>query len=105
MFRLTKQVFIRFYSFSESLTSIVNVSNHTKCIYLNNRTRITRPTLIELSPDEYNQLLCYYSFMDNLDKCNKSCNTLDNLSIAICVPNKLGIVNLSVFNMITGINE
>ena len=36
---------------------------------------------------------------------NGSCNTLDDLSDRICVPNKTEDVNLSVFNMIIRINE
>ena len=34
-----------------------------------------------------------------------SCNTLNDLSNKLCVPNKTGNLNLTVFNMITGINE
>ena len=40
---------------------------------------MTRPTFIDLNPDECNQVLCYYPFMVNLDRCNGSCNTLDDL--------------------------
>ena len=39
------------------------------------------------------------------DRCNGSCNALDNLHREICVPNKTEDVNLSVFNMITRVNE
>ena len=34
-----------------------------------------------------------------------SCNTLNDLSNKVYVPNKTENLNLSVFNMITGINE
>ena len=34
-----------------------------------------------------------------------SCNTLNDLSNKVCVPNKTAGLNLSVFNMITGIND
>ena len=40
-----------------------------------------------------------------LDRYSESCNTSNDLSIKICVPNKTEDLNLSVFNMITGINE
>ena len=66
---------------------------------------MTRPTLIDLNPDECNQGWCYYPFLVNLDKCNASCNTLDDTSGRILVPNKTENVNLRVFNMITRINE
>ena len=39
--------------------------------------------------------------MVDLDGCNGSCNSLDNPSGRIWVPNKTEDVNLSVFNMIT----
>ena len=34
-----------------------------------------------------------------------SCNTLNDLSSKVCVPNKTEDLNLSVLNMITGLNE
>ena len=40
-----------------------------------------------------------------LDQCAGSCNTLKDLSNKVRVPNKIKDLNLSVFNMITGINE
>ena len=66
---------------------------------------MTRPTLIDLNPDEYNQGLRYYPFMVNLEKCSGGYNTLDDRSSQICVPNKTEDLNLNVFNMITKINE
>ena len=44
-------------------------------------------------------------FQVNFDRCNGSCNTLDNPSGRICVPNKTEDVNLSIFNTIARINE
>ena len=35
----------------------------------------------------------------------RSCNALSDLSNKVCVPNKIEDLNLSVFNIITGINE
>ena len=35
----------------------------------------------------------------------RSCNVLSDLSNKVCVPNKIEDLNLSVFNIITGINE
>ena len=50
-------------------------------------------------------LLMYYQFPVNLDKCAGSCNTLDDLSCKVCVPNESEDLNLNVLNMITGINK
>ena len=87
------------------LSSIVNVSNHTKCVLLSNQKCKIHPTLINLYPNEYSQEFHYYPFAVKLDRCIERFNTLNDLSNKICVPNKTEDLNLSVFNMITGINE
>ena len=80
---------------------------------------MTRPTLIGLNTDKYTQglryypfmvsyypfMVSYYPFMVSLDKCNGSCNTLDDPSERTCVTNKTNDVNLSTFSMITRMNE
>ena len=43
----------------ESLASIVNASNHTRCISLKSQQCIIQPTLINLYPNEYGQGLRY----------------------------------------------
>ena len=63
------------------------------------------PTLIKLDLNEYSQEFHCYPFAVKLGRCIGSCNTLNNLSNKVCVPNKTEDLNLSVFNMITGINE
>ena len=65
---------------------------------------MTQPTLINLHPNQYSKELHYYLFAVKLDKCVGSCNTLNDLSNKLCVLNKTADLNLSVFNMITGIN-
>ena len=107
MFGLIKQAFISLLSFSgSSLASTVNAPNHTKCISLNNQQCMTQPSLVNLQPnDEYIEGLCYHLFAVNLDKCMRSCNTLNDPCNKVCVPNITKDLNLSVFNMITRINE
>ena len=99
MFWLIKKIFIGL------LSSIVNASNHTKCIFLSNGKCMIQPTLINLHPNEYSQEFHYYPFAVKLDRCVGSCNALNDLSNKVCIPNKTEDLNLSVFNMITGINE
>ena len=62
-------------------------------------------TLINLHPNEYSQEFHYYSFAVKLNRCVRNCNTLNNLSNEVCIPNKTDTLNLSVLNMVTGINE
>ena len=87
------------------LTGQVNASNHTKCVSLSNQKFQIQPILINLHPDEYSQELHYYPFAVRLDRCVGTFNTLNDLSNKVCVPNKRADLNLSVFNMITGIKE
>ena len=42
--------------------------------------------------------------MISLGKCSGSFNSVDDLSIGICVPNKTKNINVKVFNMITNKN-
>ena len=87
------------------LASIVNASNHTKCVFLSNKKCEIYPALINLHSNEYNQELHYYPFAVKLDKCVGSCNILNDLSNRVCVPNKTEDLNVQVFNMITGKNK
>ena len=99
MFGLIKKIFIAL------LTGLVNTSNHEKCVLLSNQKCMIQPTVINLDPNEYSQELHYYPFAVKLDRCVGSCNTLNDLSNKICLPNKTEDLNLSLSNMITGINE
>ena len=87
------------------LTDSSNASNQTKCTSLSNQKCMTQPTIINLHLNEYIQGLHYYPFPVNLDRCVRSCNTLNDLSNKVCAPNETGELNLSIFNMITGIND
>ena len=66
---------------------------------------MTEPIFINLHPNEYSQEFHYYPFAVKLDRCVGSCNTLNDLSNKVCVPNKTEDLNLNVFNMVIGINE
>ena len=99
MFGFIKNIFIGLF------TSIVNVSNHTKYVSLSNQKCTTQPTLINLDPNEYTQRLRYHSFVVDLDRWIRSCNTLNDLCNKLCVVNKIEDFHLSIFNMITRINE
>ena len=99
MFGIIKKIFI------ELLTCVVNGSNHTKCVSLSNLKCITEPTHIILHFNEYSQEFDHYPFAAKLDRCVGSCNTLNDLSNKVCIPNKTNDLNLSVFHIITAINE
>ena len=98
MFGYIKKTFI------ELLTGLVNSSNHTKCVSLSNQKCMTQPNLISLHPNKYIQELHYYPFLIKLDRCVRSCNTLNDLSNKVCASNETEDLVLSVSN-ITKINE
>ena len=86
-------MFIVLLSFSRSL--------ETKCVSSKNKPCITRLTLIDLNPAELN---CY-PFMMSLDKCNGSCDAVDDLHAKIYLWSEAKGVNVKVLNMITRISE
>ena len=102
MFRFTKKLLTVSLT---TITNVVNASSHTKCVLLSNQECTAQPTIINLHLIEYTQGLHYYPFPVNLDRCVGSCNTLNDLCNKVCVINKTEDSNLSVFNMIAGINE
>ena len=87
------------------LIGLANRSNHAKCVSLSNQKCMIQPTLINLHPNEYSQVLHYYPFVVKLDRYVGSCNTFNDLSNKVCFPSKSEDLNLSVSNTITGINE
>ena len=99
MFGVIKKMFMRL------LISIFNACNHTKCVLVSNQKCMTQATLINLHPNEYSQEFHYYPFAIKLDRCVRICNTLNDLSNKVLVSNKTEDLYLSIFNMITGINE
>ena len=50
--------------------------------------------LFNLHPHEYSQEFHYYLFTLKLDKCVGSCNTLNDLSNNVCIPNKTEDLNI-----------
>ena len=61
--------------------------------------------LYNLHPYQNSEELHYYAFAVTLNRCAGSCNTLNGLLNKVFVPNKIEDLNLSVFNIITGIIE
>ena len=68
---------------------------------MNNWQYMVRQMLLNLNLDG----LQYYPFIISIDRCNGSCNIVEDLLCKICVYNKIEDVNLKVFNIIKGINE
>ena len=86
-------LFIVLLSFSESFAH-----EQTKCLFLNDKPCMVRPTIIDMNLAE----LKYYPFIISLNKCTGSCNVL---SPKICVPKETKDINVKAFNMITNKHE
>ena len=99
MFRFIKKMLVRL------LNSVGTVSNYTKCVSLNFQKCMIQSTLFNLNPNEYIQRLRHCPFAVNLDRYVRSCNTLTDPSNRMCVPSKIQVLNIHIFNMTTGINE
>ena len=70
------------------LSSIANASNNAKCVLSSNQKCKIQVTLINLHTNEYIQEFHYYPFSVKLDRCVGSCNTINDLSNKVCIPNK-----------------
>ena len=70
------------------LTGLVNGYNHTKCVLLSYQKYQIQTTLINLHTNEYSPEFHYYPLMVKLDRSVGSCNTLNDLSNKVCIPNK-----------------
>ena len=79
------------------LSNIVNASNHTICVSLSNQKCEIQPILINLHPNQHSQEFHYPPFLVKLDRRFGSCNTLNDLSNKVCIPNKTEDLNLSIF--------
>ena len=87
---LLKNVF----RFLTTTTSEINVSSHTKCVFVSNEKSTTQHTFISLHPNEHTQRLCYYPLaIIMIDRCVWSCNALNGLSNKLCVPHKTEDLN------------
>ena len=69
------------------LSNIVNGYNHPKCVPLNNQKCMIQPNLIYILMNTV-KIFHYYPFAVKLDRCVGSCNTPNDLSNKICLPNK-----------------
>ena len=63
-----------------------------KCVSVNNQPRKARPTIVNISSNE----TLLYPFTVSVDKCGRSCNTIDDPYPRVCVSNK--VENINVFN-------
>ena len=76
--------------FSESLDF------NSKCVSLNKQPCKGRPTTVNIGSHK----TVFYPLTFSVNKCDGSCNTVDDLYNRVCIPNKV-----KAFNLISGVNE
>ena len=57
-------------------------------LFLSNQKCEIQPTLIDLHANQHSQEFHYYLFSVKLDRCAGRCNTINDLSNKVYVPNK-----------------
>ena len=78
-----------------------NSKGPRKFVSLNNQPWQARPTLTDINSGE----TFFDPFTVSVSKCGGSCNIIDNPYARVCVLDKVKIMNLNVFNLMSGVNE
>ena len=85
-----------------SLFSVLKV-NTLECLSLINRECIPRPKILNVNEGIGEAL--FYPYNMQVNKCNGSCDTLDNPMSKIYVPKIIKNVNMKVYNFLMRLNE
>ena len=85
-----------------SLFSILKV-NALECVSVINQKCMPRPKILNVNESIGEALFYPYNVLVN--KCNGSCDTLDNPMARICVPKIIKNVNIKVYNFLMRLNE
>ena len=79
-------------------------SNYIKpvvCVYPYNQPCEARSILVDINSTKN----IFYPFTVSINKCGGSCNTVDDLYERVCLLNKVKIVNVKVFSIMSRVKE
>ena len=68
-----------------------------------NQKCMPRPKILDVNEGVCEAL--FYPYNVQVNKCSRSCNTLDNPLENLCVPNVIKGLNMKVYNFLTMLNE
>ena len=85
-----------------SLFNILKV-NALECVSVINQKCMPRPKILDVNEGVGEALFYPYNVLVN--KCSRSCNTLDNPMTKLCVPNVIKRVNMQVYTFLMRLNE
>ena len=85
-----------------SLFSIIK-TKALECVSVVNQKCMPRPKIIDVNEGIGEAL--FYPYKVLVNKCSRSCNTLDNPMSKICLPKMVKNVNMQVYNFLMRLNE
>ena len=85
-----------------SLFNIIKIKA-LECVSVVNQKCMPRPKILDVNEGVGEAL--FYPYNVQVNKCSGSCNTLDNLTEKLCVPNVIKGLNIKVHNFLTMLNE
>ena len=85
-----------------SLFNVLKV-NALECLSIINQECMPRPKILTVNEGTSEAL--FYPYNVQVNKCSGSCNTLDDPTARICVPNIIKNVNIKVYNILMRLNE
>ena len=97
MFRFIKQIFISALMYFNNLSCV----NSLECISMKNRECKVRTEIVNVNSNNP----IFYPFSIKINKCNGSCNNINNLYAKICVSYMIKDLNVKVFNLMSRTNE
>ena len=74
-----------------------------ECVSVVNQKCMPRPKILDVHEGVGEAL--FYPYNVQVNKCNGSCNTLDNPMAKLCVPNVIKRLNMQVYNFLMRLNE
>ena len=74
-----------------------------ECVSVVNQKCMPRPKVLDVNEGVGEAL--FYLYNVQVNKCNGSCDTLDNPTSKICVPNVIKGINMQVYNFLMRLNE
>ena len=74
-----------------------------ECVSVVNQKCMPRPKVLEVNEGVGEAL--FYLYNVQVNKCSGSCDTLDNPTSKICVPNVIKGINMQVYNFLMRLNE
>ena len=74
-----------------------------ECVSVVNQKCMPRPKIVDVNEGIGEAL--FYPYKVLVNKCSRSCNTLDNPMSKICVPKIIKNVNMQVYNFLMRLNE